>query len=245
MSDDNTTIAPPAIPQSTAALRGVLHTNPVFGTTDNGPYAQLNVATTDRFDGRNGPEERTQIHRVVAYGDVATSLKAATLGVGAGIELTGTPRINSWEKDGVRHRTVEIAASAVTPHPGSAQHQNSVTMAGTLREPTVSTKQGNRTLAKLSLAVPTFRADGTATGREDWHTITCWGKTAEIARRPPVGAALEIKANLAHRALDVERDTGGKAKRYLSELTGFSIRDLAKEQKREAPQTTRGQSLGL
>jgi len=250
MSDEPT--VPPApidIPPSKALIRGTLHTNPVFGSSEHGPYAQLSVATVDRFDGKDGPQERTQVHRVVAYGELATSLKEAKLGIGAGVELAGTPRLNSWEKDGIKHRTIEITASALTPTiDPPTNHQNTLILAGTVREPPQISKQGaaQHTMARLSIAVPTIRADGSPTGHADWHTVTCWGGVAESTKRLPVGAAVEIKANLAHKTLDVERGGGaGKAKRYLSELTGFSVRDLSKEQKRDTPPKEKAQGIGL
>src|SRR3990170_4839796 len=99
---------------STADLIGRLGRAPELKYTDDGTaYAQLSVATSDRWTASNGEiRDKTEWHRAVAWGSVAEQI-AREYDKGDSVVVSGAMRINSYEKDGVKHRTTELHVDSI------------------------------------------------------------------------------------------------------------------------------------
>lgn len=80
-------------------------------TRDGTAVANLNLATTDTWNDANGQkQERTEWHRVVAWGKLAEIAKEY-LGKGRQVYIEGRLQTRSWEdKDGNKRYTTEIRA---------------------------------------------------------------------------------------------------------------------------------------
>jgi len=83
-------------------------------TTGGKPVAQLSVATTDVWmDQNNQKQERTEWHRVVAWGKLA-EVCGQYLSKGRQVYVEGRLQTRSYEdKDGVKKYTTEIVANTV------------------------------------------------------------------------------------------------------------------------------------
>jgi single-strand DNA-binding protein len=78
-------------------------------TTGGASVLRFSVATTDRWKDKAGtPQERTEWHRVAFWGPVAERL-ANQLKKGALVEVEGSMRSHTWEKDGLERTSWEIA----------------------------------------------------------------------------------------------------------------------------------------
>jgi single-strand DNA-binding protein len=80
-------------------------------TRDGTAVANLNLATTDTWNDANGQkQERTEWHRVVAWGKLAEIAKEY-LGKGRQVYIEGRLQTRSWEdKDGNKRYTTEVRA---------------------------------------------------------------------------------------------------------------------------------------
>jgi len=80
-------------------------------TREGTAVANLNVATTETWnDGSGQRQERTEWHRVVAWGKLAEIAKEY-LGKGKQVYIEGRLQTRSWEdKEGVKRYTTEIKA---------------------------------------------------------------------------------------------------------------------------------------
>lgn len=80
-------------------------------TQSNTAVATLSVATTERFKDRNGEQqERTEWHRVVAWGRLA-EICQEYLKKGSLVYFEGPIQTNEWEdKEGQKRYTTEIKA---------------------------------------------------------------------------------------------------------------------------------------
>ncbi len=95
-----------------AMLIGNLGADPeVRYTQNNTAVATLSVATSERFkDGSGEMQERTEWHRVVAWGKLA-EICQNYLKKGAKVYFEGPIQTRSWEdKDGQKRYTTEIKA---------------------------------------------------------------------------------------------------------------------------------------
>lgn len=82
-------------------------------TTQGTPVTSFSVATTEKFNDRNGEKkEDTQWHRVNVWGNMAESLQPY-LTKGKQVYCEGKLVTREWEKDGVTHKTTEIRADKV------------------------------------------------------------------------------------------------------------------------------------
>jgi len=97
-------------------LIGNLGRDPELRYTQSGQaVANFTLATTERFAGRDGGErqERTEWHRVVAWGRTA-ELCAQYLSKGRSVYVEGRLQTREWEdKEGQKRRTTEIVALSV------------------------------------------------------------------------------------------------------------------------------------
>jgi single-strand DNA-binding protein len=82
-------------------------------TASNQPVANLRVATNEVWTDRDGKrQERTEWHRVIAWGRLAEVCKEH-LAKGRQVYVEGKLQTREWEKDGQRHQTTEVVASHV------------------------------------------------------------------------------------------------------------------------------------
>jgi single-strand DNA-binding protein len=84
-------------------------------TQSNTAVATLNVATNERFKDRNGElQERTEWHRVVAWGRTA-EICQEYLKKGSQVYIEGPIQTREWEdKEGQKRYTTEIKALTLT-----------------------------------------------------------------------------------------------------------------------------------
>ncbi|MEX2600122.1 MAG: single-stranded DNA-binding protein [Balneolaceae bacterium] len=84
-------------------------------TQSNTAVATLNLATNERFKDRNGEfQERTEWHRVVAWGRLA-EICQEYLKKGSLVYIEGPIQTREWEdKDGQKRYTTEIKALTMT-----------------------------------------------------------------------------------------------------------------------------------
>jgi single-strand DNA-binding protein len=80
-------------------------------TRDGTAVANLNLATTETWNDGNGQrQERTEWHKVVAWGKLADVAKEY-LGKGKQVYIEGRLQTRSWEdKEGVKRYTTEVRA---------------------------------------------------------------------------------------------------------------------------------------
>ena len=93
-------------------IRGFVGRDPDTSQTSNGtPITRFSVATTERWKGRDEqPHERTEWHRIVFFGPQAKQL-AEFLHKGSFVEIEGSIRSHSYEKDGVKRVSFEVRGS--------------------------------------------------------------------------------------------------------------------------------------
>src|SRR5690554_1936300 len=84
-------------------------------TQSNTAVATLNIATNERFKDRNGEfQERTEWHRVVAWGRTA-EIAQEYLKKGSQVYIEGPIQTREWEdKEGQKRYTTEIKALQMT-----------------------------------------------------------------------------------------------------------------------------------
>lgn len=94
---------------------GRLGADPEMKTVTSGQnVARLNVATSEQWNDKNGQrQERTEWHRVVAWGKLA-DLCGKYLSKGRQVYLEGRLQTRSWEdQQGQKRYTTEIVANTV------------------------------------------------------------------------------------------------------------------------------------
>lgn len=95
-------------------LVGNLGADPEMRFTASGTgVCKFRIATTERFTDRQGNrQERTDWHRVVAWGKLA-EVCSQYLSKGKQVYIEGKIRNDSWEKDGVKQYSYEIVADTM------------------------------------------------------------------------------------------------------------------------------------
>ena len=96
-------------------LVGNLGRDPELRYTQSGQaVANFSVATTDRWNSKEGQrEERTEWHRIVAWGKTA-ELCAQYLSKGRSVYIEGRIQSREWEdREGQKRNTTEIVAQTV------------------------------------------------------------------------------------------------------------------------------------
>jgi len=90
-------------------LQGHLGADPELKTTQGGmQYTRISLATTDR----RKENKKTEWHRVTFFGKQA-EIAAEYLKKGDSIYLEGRLSYGSYEKDGVKHYTIDILANVL------------------------------------------------------------------------------------------------------------------------------------
>ena len=97
-----------------AIIIGYLGGDPEVRFTPGGQaVANFNVATTEKWEGKDGNrEERTEWHRIVVWGKLA-ELCGEYLRKGRKAYIEGSLQTRSYEKDGVTRYVTEIKAREV------------------------------------------------------------------------------------------------------------------------------------
>lgn len=96
-------------------LVGNLGKDPELRYTKSGqPVANFSLATTDRWEGKDGgTEERTEWHRIVVWGKAAENCQKY-LSKGSSVYIEGSLQTRKWEdKDGTEKQTTEIRVTSV------------------------------------------------------------------------------------------------------------------------------------
>ncbi|MCK5680919.1 single-stranded DNA-binding protein [bacterium] len=82
-----------------------------YGSSGN-PFTTFNLATSDSWVKDGQKEERTEWHRIIAFGKLA-EICAKWLHKGKQIYLEGRIQTRSWEQDGIKRYTTEIIAGTM------------------------------------------------------------------------------------------------------------------------------------
>ena len=207
---------------------------------DGTPYMQLSLATSERDTDRSGEiRERTEWHRAVAWGPVAEQLSTKGFDKGDSVALSGALRINSYEKDGVQNRVTEVHVTEAQKNLENLPSKNETRLVGVVREePRTKQLENGTPLTTLSVATKTL---SNGKEREDWHSITLWGKTGEAAAREiNAGDTLAINGPLRHRS--VPGENGQERKLSAIEASRFQVLERVQERAQERP---RAPSKGL
>jgi single-strand DNA-binding protein len=225
---------------TTAELVGRLGQKPELQhTPDQTPYVQLSIATSESYTARGGQiQERTEWHRAVAWGDLAKKI-ASEFDKGQGVVLSGAMRINSYEHDGVKNRTTELHVEKIEPNRDPSLSRNEARLVGVVREqPQTRTFENGRVMTMLSLATTTV-ANGKE--REDWHSVTLWGKTAEAAARDiSAGDTVAINGVLRHRSVP---QNGQEKKLSAIECSKFQVLERSRDRVKEDPEPKKDKEL--
>jgi single stranded DNA-binding protein len=198
-------------------------------TADQTPYVQLSVATSEgTFTDKTGTiREKTEWHRAVAWGELAERI-ARDFEKGSAIALTGSMRINTFEKDGLKHRTTDLHVETADKAPDNARSKNEVRLVGVVREDPRPKQLEKGAMTVLSVATTTL-ANGKE--REDWHSVTVWGRAAEAAAREvAAGDTIAINGVLRHRAVG---DEGQQRRLSGVECSKFQVLERSKDRAQE------------
>ena len=186
---------------SQAEIAGRLGQQPEIEHTPTGTaFTRLSVATAERWtDGDGKIKERpTEWHRAVAWGSLAEEI-SQRFKKGDSISLVGAMRINSYEKDGAKNRTIELHVDKAEPNPHNELSKNEARLVGVMREDAkFKVLESGVAMTTLSIATTTM-ANGKE--REDWHSVTLWGKTAEAARDIKAGEGISVNGSIRHRSV--------------------------------------------
>ena len=95
-------------------LIGNLGADPEMRYTPSGTaVAKFRIATTERFKDRQGNlQERTELHRVTAWGKLA-EICGQYLSKGKQVYIEGRIRSDTWEQEGVKRYSYEIIANTM------------------------------------------------------------------------------------------------------------------------------------
>jgi single stranded DNA-binding protein len=206
-------------------------------TEENVPYAQLSVATSERWTASNGDiREKTEWHRAVAWGEVAEEM-AKTYKKGDSIALSGAMRINSYEKDGIKNRTMELHVERAEKNLDPTLSKNEARLVGVVREDAkAKTLDSGTAMTLVSVATRTM-VNGKE--REDWHSVTMWNRTAEAGRDIKAGDTVAINGSLRHRTAG---DDGQERKLSAIDCRQFQVLERARERGQEPARA--GKELG-
>ena len=93
-------------------LIGNLGHDPEFFGNDDNPGARFDLATNEVFGNGDDRRQRTDWHRIICWGGLASSAKH--LASGDKIALAGKLRSNSFDgEDGTKRRVIEIHAYSI------------------------------------------------------------------------------------------------------------------------------------
>ncbi|HEY0870868.1 MAG TPA: single-stranded DNA-binding protein [Acidothermaceae bacterium] len=211
---------------SQAELAGRLGQKPELDQTSGGvTFARLNIATSERYTDRSGEiREKTEWTRAVAWGDLAESI-ANRFDKGSPIVLAGAMRVNSYEKDGAKNRVLELHVDSAEPNLEAGTCRNEARLVGAVRSVESKTLDSGTAMTVLSVGTTTKQ---NGKDREDWHSVTLWGRTAESgAKQIAVGDLISVNGSIRHRSVP----GADGIERRLSAIDGrqFQVLERAKE----------------
>ncbi len=211
---------------NTAEIVGRLGQDPDLKRTEDGTaYVKLSIATSERFTDRGGSiHEKTEWHNGIAWGKTAEDV-AAEFKKGESVALSGSLRINSYEKDGVKNRVTEITVDQARKNLDNAPSKCETRLVGVVREePKVLDLGEGKQLTVVSVATKSV-VNGRE--REDWHSVNLWGKTADAARDIKPGDTIAVNGSLRHRSIPGEE--GQQRKLSAIECQKFQVLERAQE----------------
>jgi single-strand DNA-binding protein len=217
---------------SNALLVGRLGQKPELDETKEGvKFARLNIATSERYTDRGGSiREATQWTRAIAWGAEAEKI-AATFDKGNAVSLTGSLRVNSYEKDGAKNRVLELHVDSAAPSSDPSVSRNEAQLLGVVRGIEPKTIEGGTSLTVVSLATTTKQ---NGKDREDWHNVTMWGKTGEAgAKEIGVGDTISVNGSVRHKS--IEGPEGVERRLSAVDCRQFQVLERTQERKQEAP----------
>ena len=199
---------------------------PTFATpTRQVPYTQLSVATSERYTTGGGEiREKTEWHRAVAWGEVAESI-ASDFKKGDALRALGCPahqQLREGRHQASHHRAA--TSSAPTRAPTRSCSKNEARIVGVVREDAKARTLDSGTAMTLLSVATTTVVNGK--DREDWHSITLWGKTAEAARDIKAGDTIAINGSLRHRTVG---DDGQERKLSAIDCRQFEVLERSQQ----------------
>lgn len=226
---------------SQAELAGRLGQKPELDETSEGvKFARLNIATSERYTDRSGEiREKTEWTRAVAWGDLAESI-ATQFDKGAAVVLAGGMRVNSYEKDGAKNRVLELHLDSAQPNPDPGTSRNEARLVGAVRSVENKTLDSGTAMTVLSVATTTKQ---NGKDREDWHSVTLWGRTAESgAKQIGVGDLISVNGSIRHRSIPGPDGV----ERRLSAVDGrqFQVLERARERDHDQPARAAAPDVG-
>jgi single stranded DNA-binding protein len=223
---------------SQAEIAGRLGQQPELQYTPTGtPFTRLSVATSERWtDGGGQIRERTEWHRAVAWGPLADEI-SQRYKKGDSLAIVGAMRINSYEKDGAKNRTIELHVDKAEPNPHTQLSKNEARLVGILREDAkFKVLDSGTARTTLSIATTTM-ANGKP--REDWHSVTLWGKAAEAAQDIKAGDTISVNGSIRHRL--VPGQDGQETRRSEIECRQFQVLERSVDRDQKAPPPAKDQ----
>ena len=135
----------------------------------------------------------------------------------------------------LQHRVSEIEVDSARKAFADDIPRNEARLVGVVREdPKTRQLESGAVLTTISLATKVI-VNGKE--REDWHSLTAWGHTAEAAAREiKAGQTISVNGPVRHRSVAVEG--GGERQMSSIEVNKFQVLDLQR-------QRTRGQGLSV
>jgi len=210
-------------------------------TADGTPYVKLSIATSEQIGRGEQSREKVEWHRATAWGSTAEEI-ARDFKKGDSIAVSGTLRINSYDKDGAKNRVTEVTVEQARKNLDNAPAKNETRLVGVVREdPKVHELRGGKAMTTISIAT-TATVNGKS--REDWHSVTAWGKTGVAAREIKAGDTIEVNGTLRHRMIGEE---GAKRKLSVIECQRFRMLERAQalEVAQAGPKVRRGRGKGI
>ncbi len=226
---------------SQAELAGRLGQKPELDQTSEGvKFARLNIATSERYTDRAGEiREKTEWTRAVAWGDLAESI-ATRFDKGAAVVLAGGMRVNSYEKDGAKNRVLELHVESAEPNPDPATSRNEARLVGTVRSVETKTLDSGTAMTVISVGTTTKQ---NGKDREDWHSVTLWGRTAESgAKQIGVGDLISVNGSVRHRS--VLGPDGVERRLSAIDCRQFQVLERTKEREHDQPARAKTPDVG-
>ena len=202
-------------------------------TSDGTPYVKLSIATSEQIGRGEQIREKVEWHRATAWGSTAEEI-AQHFKKGDSIALSGTLRINSYDKDGAKNRVTEVTVDQARKNLDNVPAKNEIRLIGLVREdPKVHELRDGKAMTTISIGT-TATVNGRS--REDWHSVTAWGNTGVAAREIKAGDTLEVIGALRHRMVGQD---GAKRKLSVIDCQRFQVLERARALE-VAPQVRRG-----
>jgi single-strand DNA-binding protein len=148
--------------------------------------ANFTLATTENWNTKEGGrEDRTEWHRICAFGRVAEHC-AKSVSKGKPLYVEGRLQTRQWEdKEGVKRYTTEIVASQVQVLDDAGDVGKAVLLGRVEKTPEVRHLPSGTDVANFTLLTRSSRqgSDGDVEERTESHRVVAFGKTADVCGR--------------------------------------------------------------